>query len=228
MQVSSSGLETEYTLAMLRSCLLANCSTKDKPLHSFLRKLAVEFSVSNPELLTCITSTLSLLSSLVEQSSLCNGGGRVPSLVSLCVCVSWVCGEDTQAQAQERRRTHPLVVLSNRIKEAGAEQADLKLTNTSAKLCEIVTLLEKLPTDSVVPTSMELPPLPLLPEPSTPIMLWSGKAVTVASEDIPEEQLTMGYWLLSISQKYLTTLDLYSVSREVTKERTLATERKKK
>ena len=34
--------------------------------------------------------------------------------------------------------------------------------------------------------------------------------------------------LLSISQKYLATLDLYSVSREVTKERTLATERKKK
>merc|ERR1719495_1706001 len=34
--------------------------------------------------------------------------------------------------------------------------------------------------------------------------------------------------LLGISEKYLSSLDLYKVTREVTKERTLATERKKK
>jgi len=249
--------EQECTLAILKNSLLSNNPSKERPLHSFLRKLAVEFSVSNPELLTCITSILSLLASLVDQGSQCNGGTRVPSsttltLMELGVCVSWVSGEDTQPQAAERRRTHPLVVLNNRVKEAGAEHSEMQLTRTSAKLGEVVSLLESLPADTVVPTSLSLSPLPSMVEPSTPIQLWSGQAVTVPAGDIAEEQLSLGYWvqslqgmetqeqenshkeelvsldLLGISQKYLGTLDLYSVTREVTKERTLATERKKK
>ena len=131
--------EQEYTLAILKTCMLGNCQARDKPLHSFLRKLAVEFSVSNTELLTCISSILSMLFSLVDQSSLCNGGTRVPSsttlsLLELCVCVSWVSGEDTQPQAAERRRTHPLVVLNNRVKEAGTEQAEMDLTTISVSV----------------------------------------------------------------------------------------------
>ena len=56
-------------------------------------------------------------------------------------------------------------------------------------------MLEKLPVDTVVPSNMELTPLPLLPESSTPLQLWSNKSVTVGAGDIPEEQLTMGYWM---------------------------------
>ena len=56
-------------------------------------------------------------------------------------------------------------------------------------------MLEKLPVDTVVPSSMEMTPLPLLPEPNTPLQLWSNKSLTVGAGDISEEQLTMGYWM---------------------------------
>ena len=103
--------EQEYTLAILKASLMTN--------NTFLHKLLAEFSVSSPELWTCITSILSFLL-LVEQSSLCNGGSKVLSntsltLLELWVFVSWVCVEDIQQLAAERRRTHPLVVLNNMI-----------------------------------------------------------------------------------------------------------------
>ena len=37
-------------------------------------------------------------------------------------------------EAGERRRTHPLVVLSNRIREAETDQSDLELTNIGVSL----------------------------------------------------------------------------------------------
>jgi len=246
--------EQDYTSALLKTSLLTNNPSKERPLHSFLRKLAVEFTVSKPELLTCITSILSLLSSLVETNSLCNGGSKIPSstnlsLLELSICVSWVSTEDIQQQATERRRTHPLVVLNNRIKELDAENAEVKLTSTSDKLGELLSVLESLPIDTQIPSTVDLAPLPLLPEPTPPTQLWASRAVTASVDHIPEDHLSLTYWLqtidsqesdltgkdelvaidlMAISQKYLAPMDLYSVTREVTKERTLATERKKK
>ena len=52
----------------------------------------------------------------------------------LGLALGWLGAEDSGQQAAERRRTHPLVVISNRIKEAEAEHADLELTNTSVSI----------------------------------------------------------------------------------------------
>ena len=110
------------------------------------------------------------------------------------------------------------------------------------KYTELVTLLESVPVDTILP-----PPEPVsssLPEARSPLELWTSRDNVVISEDIASDQLSMVYWLasedidmaedsvqvdlLSLSHQYLSGLDLHSAAKEVTKERTLATERKKK
>ena len=114
--------ETGPTCDVVRWCLLAGPG-KDKYLFSLLRRLAVEFSATNGD----ISSFLGLARSLhcpASEASLLSVG-------ELGLALGWLGAEDSGQQAAERRRTHPLVVISNRIKEAEAEHADLKLTNTS-------------------------------------------------------------------------------------------------
>ena len=114
--------ETGPTCDVVRWCLLAGPG-KDKYLFSLLRRLAVEFSATNGD----ISSFLGLARSL-------HAPGSEASLLSvgeLGLALGWLGAEDSGQQAAERRRTHPLVVISNRIKEAEAEHADLELTNTS-------------------------------------------------------------------------------------------------
>ena len=53
-----------------------------------------------------------------------------------------------------------------------------------------MTHIESLPVDTKVPETVDMALLPLIAEqPSTPIQLWSGKAVKVVARDIPDEQL---------------------------------------
>ena len=113
-----------------------------------------------------------------------------------------------------------------------------------------MTLLETVSPDTII-----TPPEPVtttLPDARSPLELWSSRDTTVEAGDISSEQLSMVYWqqsdqadrqqpadptltdnmvtvdLLAVSHKYVASLDLLSASKEVTKERTLATERKKK
>ena len=116
------------------------------------------------------------------------------------------------------------------------------------KCSELVALLETVPPDSpsLPPTELTCP---AIPEARSPLELWEGRELVVTCGEISSEQLSSGYWLnsdtghkhqqslpavletvdlLSVSQKYINSLDLLSAAKEVTKERTLATDRKKK
>ena len=115
------------------------------------------------------------------------------------------------------------------------------------KCSELVSLLETVPPDSagVPPTDLVSPSIP---EARSPLELWESRELVVTCGEISSEQLSTGYWLssntgdrhelhpahlesvdlLSVSQKYISSLDLLSAAKEVTKERTLATDRKKK
>ena len=120
------------------------------------------------------------------------------------------------------------------------------------KCSELVSLLETVPPtvvpDPVVPTDLLTSSLP---EARSPLELWTGRDLAVTCGEISSDQLSMVYWLNSdsgdkqeiqadgkqslvtvdlqaVSQKYLSSLDLLSAAKEVTKERTLATDRKKK
>ena len=113
------------------------------------------------------------------------------------------------------------------------------------KYFELITLLESLPCD--IPLPLLEPASVSLPPPRTPLELWEARDTVVGAGDISSEQLSMLYWtqgdmetdigsdtvsqtldLLGVSHKYLSGLDIQSAAKEVTKERTLATERKKK
>ena len=114
------------------------------------------------------------------------------------------------------------------------------------KCSELVSLLETVPPDSTLPADLGCP---AIPEARSPLELWAGRDLVVTCGQISSEQLSTVYWLtsdttedkhetqpahlesvdlLSVSQKYLSALDLLSAAKEVTKERTLATDRKKK
>ena len=116
---------------------------------------------------------------------------------------------------------------------------------SQVKCSELVSLLETVPADAVLPADLLTSSLP---EARSPLELWSGRDLAVTCGEISSDQLSTVYWLTSetedrqesspaamatvdlmaVSQKYLSSLDLVSAAKEVTKERTLATDRKKK
>ena len=115
--------EQDYSLAVLRCCLATPATTR--PLHFFLRRLAVSFGPAmHPDLLACLTATPALLEALVAAQ---------PAL--LASCLGWTAQEDGPAEAAERRRTHPLVVLSNRMKETEAE--DHQIAEAQVMKCSV-------------------------------------------------------------------------------------------
>ena len=123
-------MDTRITADIVKFCLMTgNTNNKDKYLFSFLRKMAVEFSSSNSDLCTCSSSLLTFIHHLHPQDQ-----DSVLSLAELSLSMGWICQDDSSQQASERRRTHPLVVLTNRIKESESEHADLTLTNTSVSI----------------------------------------------------------------------------------------------
>ena len=109
----------DHTSSILKHCLVSSPPEKEKSLFCFLRKLAVEFSATDPgieKLVSALLSSVSQLTALLSLTELARGLG-------------WSSAEDGVLEAAERRRTHPLVVLSNRIREAERDQSDLQLTN---------------------------------------------------------------------------------------------------
>ena len=66
------------------------------------------------------------------------------------------------------------------------------------KLGELLSVLESLPIDTQVPSTVDLVPLPLLPEPTPPTQLWASRAVTASVDPIPEDHLSLTYWLQNI------------------------------
>ena len=103
-----------YTLALLQTTLL---SLSARPCFaSLLRRLAVELGADQEPVMSCLAATLRLITSL----STCQ------SATDLALVLMWSSPEDSPAEAAERRRTHPLAVLSNRLKEEeGGEKEEL-------------------------------------------------------------------------------------------------------
>ena len=123
-------METKVTGDIVKFCLMTgSTNNKDKHLFSFLRKMAVEFSSSNSDFCSCSASLLTFIYHIHKQDQ-----DSLLSLTELSLSMGWICQDDSSQQASERRRTHPLVVLTNRIKESESEHADLTLTNTSVSI----------------------------------------------------------------------------------------------
>ena len=106
-------LGNSYTLALLQITQL-NLSTR--PCYaSLLRRLAVELGSDQNSVMSCLAATLRLITNL----SACL------SATDLALVLMWSSPEDSPSEAAERRRTHPLAVLSNRLKEEGGEKEEL-------------------------------------------------------------------------------------------------------
>ena len=121
LKVLTMMLDHEHTSSILKQCLVSGTAEKEKSLFCLLRKLAEEFCATEEaserlELVSVLLSSLGRLAGLLSLTELGRGLG-------------WTREEETGAEAGERRRTHPLVVLSNRIREAERDQSDLELTN---------------------------------------------------------------------------------------------------
>ena len=104
--------EERYLGPLLQAALLTG--TSRHCLAALLRRLAVELSPSSPSVLSCLSSCLSLLSVLEP----------AVGAWAMGLAVAWVSGEDSREEGVERRRTHPLAVLANRLREAGAEEGE--------------------------------------------------------------------------------------------------------
>ena len=99
-----------FTLHLLQGTLLAAAT---RPcLVTLLRRLAVEVGVERPEVAACLSSCLRLLALL-----------RAPLAGALALVAGWTCLEEGEEEAAERRRTHPLTVLANRLREEQGEVA---------------------------------------------------------------------------------------------------------
>ena len=120
--------ENEVSSSILKQGLVSSPGEKEKSLFCFLRKVAVEFSATDPDIERLVSA---LLSSLARLTGLL-------SLTELGLGLGWTSAEDSSQEAGERRRTHPLVVLSNRIREAERDQSDLELTNIGVSLIIIL------------------------------------------------------------------------------------------
>ena len=102
-----------YTSALLQAVLL---SLSTRPCFaSLLRRLAVELGPDQESVMSCLATTLELVISL----STCLNAS------DLALVLMWSAPEDSPAEAAERRRTHPLAVLCNRLKEEGGEKEEL-------------------------------------------------------------------------------------------------------
>merc|ERR1719192_2757025 len=114
-------------------------------------------------------------------------------------------------------------------------------SETSVQFTDLISVLDSIPVDAAPPAPA--PVTSWLPDPRPPLELWSARDTVVSAGDISslQEQLSAVYWagdqepadtvqldLLAVAHKYLAGLDLQSAAKEVTKERTLATDRKKK
>ena len=105
--------QSEILLNFVKVAVLTAKEGKEMPLMNYLRKIVVEFSPHNEILNTCLTSFMSLVSSLQEKMS----------LEEISESVSW---NSCQDSGQEMRRTHPLTDLLSTIKSS---EPDLAMTS---------------------------------------------------------------------------------------------------
>ena len=126
--------EERYLGPLLQAALLTG--TSRHCLAALLRRLAVELSPSSPSVLSCLSSCLSLLSVLEP----------AVGAWAMGLAVAWVSGEDSREEGVERRRTHPLAVLANRLREAGAEEGEHReqLAALEVRLADRIVLLAHL------------------------------------------------------------------------------------
>ena len=118
--------ETQYMCDLVKWSLLTN-SGKEKYMFLLLKRMAVEFSTTSTDFDSFLTFINHLHNPDLKDDN-------ILTLVELGVALGWLCQDESTQQSTERRRTHPLVVLSNRIKEIEAENQDLSLTNTSVSV----------------------------------------------------------------------------------------------
>ena len=115
-------LGNSYTLALLQTTQL---SSTTRPCYaSLLRRLAVELGPDQESVMSCLATTLRLITSL----STCL------TATDLALVLMWSSPEDSPSEAAERRRTHPLAVLSNRLKEEGGEKEELAAVMVSFQI----------------------------------------------------------------------------------------------
>merc|ERR1719397_2039270 len=226
LETLKSAIGNSHTLSLLQTTLL---SLSTRPCFaSLLRRLAVELGADQEPVMSCLAATLRLITSL----STCQAAS------DLALVLMWSSPEDSPAEAAERRRTHPLAVLSNRLKEEeGGEKEEL------TSVMSLLSTLESVSIEGVrEPETEEVASLPAC----SPLLLrWAG--IKAAGG---EESLSLLAWiqagqkeledpgpaglnlptadLMAISNRYLGTIDLVAEARNVTREKTLATERKKK
>ena len=115
--------ETKYMCDLVRWSLLTN-SGKEKYMFLLLKRMAVEFSTTSSDFESFLAFVNHLHNADLKDDN-------ILTLVELGMALGWLCPDESSQQSTERRRTHPLVVLSNRIKEIESENQDLSLTNTS-------------------------------------------------------------------------------------------------
>ena len=111
--------KTQYLLSIVRTSLVSD--SKTRPLSDLLRRLAVQFSTEDPSLVSCLTSLMALVTSL----QLCNNG---LSLEEAGDVLGWLDKNIPESEVAERRRTHPLLVIANRI---NSSEPDLALADIS-------------------------------------------------------------------------------------------------
>merc|ERR1719234_2902166 len=150
-----------YTLALLQTALL-NLSTRPC-FASLLRRLAVELGADQEPMMSCLSATLRLITSLSTY---------LPAS-DLALVLMWSSPEDYPAEAAERRRTHPLAVLSNRLKEEeGGEKEEL------TSILSLLSTLDSVAIEGVrEPETVEVSSLPAC----SPLLIrWAGIANGIA------------------------------------------------
>ena len=115
--------KSEILLNFVKVAVLTAKEGKEMPLMNYLRKIVVEFS-PHETLNTCLTSFMSLVSSLQEKMS----------LEEISESVSWTSCQDS---GQEMRRTHPLTDLLNTIKSS---EPDLAITSIQVSFTIFIEL----------------------------------------------------------------------------------------
>ena len=84
----------------------------------------MELGPDQESVMSCLATTLRLITSL----STCL------TATDLALVLMWSSPEDSPSEAAERRRTHPLAVLSNRLKEEGGEKEELAAVMVSFQI----------------------------------------------------------------------------------------------
>jgi len=241
--------ETDFTFSILKMCL----NNKNRTIFSFLRKLSVDFDPTNPDCIPCIGATLEFLLMLLSgtEPGIYPARTSTLSIQELAWVIQYTLPQETELEALDRRRVHPLSVLLVSLEEHSSEP---QIKSVQERLRELMNQL------STVGTGVEALNIEdeiTLPSPTPLLTQWSWRQVCVqldqaddqsAQHQQLDDQLTADYWLglqqytidqgledereevdlLDIAGKYVSDLDLVAEVNQVCKETSLTLDRKKK